>query len=59
MSSLGEGQISRLHRSALRKEIGERLRFDLDRDLTDTPAHLLQLMKRFHDEPAGVRWLDA
>jgi hypothetical protein len=55
----GGGQIGRVHYTALREEIGERLRSDLDRDLTDTPPHLLQLMKRFHDEPAGIQRPDA
>jgi hypothetical protein len=54
-----DGQIGRVHSMALREEIGERLRVDPDRALTDTPPHLLQLMKCFHDETAGVRWLDA
>lgn len=43
----GDGQISRVHGMALREAIGERLRFDLDQDRTDTPPHLLQLMKQF------------
>ena len=43
----GDGEISRVHNMALREEIGERLRSDLDPDSTDTPLHLLQLMKRF------------
>jgi hypothetical protein len=43
----GDGSIGRAHNLALRKEIGERLRADLDLDPTDTPLHLLQLMKRF------------
>ena len=43
----GDGSISRAHNLALRKEIGERLRANLDLDLTDTPLHLLQLMERF------------
>jgi hypothetical protein len=42
-----DGQISRVHNMALREEIGERLRSDLDPDRIDTPLHLLQLMKRF------------
>lgn len=54
-----EGQIGRVNSMALREEIGERLRCDLDRAQTDTPPHLLQLTKRFHDGLAGVRWLDA
>lgn len=43
----GDGSISRAHSLALRKEIGERLRFDLDRDITDPPPHLLRLMEQF------------
>jgi hypothetical protein len=43
----GDGQISRVHSMALREEIGERLRSDLDSYRTDTPLHLLQVMKRF------------
>jgi hypothetical protein len=46
-TSKGDGQISRVHSMALREEIGERLRFDLAPGRTDTPLHLLQLMKRF------------
>jgi hypothetical protein len=43
----GDGRISRVDNMALSEAIGERLRSDLDRDRTDTPTHLLQLMKRF------------
>jgi hypothetical protein len=47
-TALGDdGQLGRLHTIALSKEIGERLRFDLDSDRTDTPLHLLQLMTQF------------
>jgi hypothetical protein len=55
----GDGRISRVHSMALREEIGERLRAVLDRDPADMPTHLLQLMKRFHDEPAGIQRPDA
>jgi hypothetical protein len=54
-----DGQIGRSNSMALRAEIGERLRCDLDRSQTDTPPHLLQLMKCFHGETAKVRWLGA
>jgi hypothetical protein len=43
----GDGRISRVDNMALSEAIGERLRSDLDRDRTDTPTHLLQLMQRF------------
>jgi hypothetical protein len=43
----GDGSISREHSLALREEICERLRANLDLDSTDTPLHLLQLMKQF------------
>lgn len=43
----GDGQISRVNCMAIREEIGERLRSELDQDRTDTPLQLLQLMKRF------------
>ena len=43
----GDGQISRVNCIAIRAEIGERLRSELDRNLTDTPMQLLQLMRRF------------
>jgi hypothetical protein len=43
----GEGQISHVNSIALREQIGERLRFELDSDRIDTPLHLLELMKRF------------
>ncbi len=42
-----DSQISRLHTLSLSKEIGERLRFDLDLDRTVIPLHLLQLMTQF------------
>jgi hypothetical protein len=40
-------QISLLDNMALREEIGERLRSDLDPCRQEMPMHLLQLMKRF------------
>lgn len=43
----GDGQISRLHTLSLSKEIGERLRLNLDSDRTVTPLHLLKLMTLF------------
>jgi hypothetical protein len=42
-----DGQISHAHNMALRREIGERLCFNLDADPADTPLHLVQMMKRF------------
>jgi len=42
-----DGQISRLHPLSLSKEIGERLRFNLDSDRTVTPLHLIMLTTLF------------
>jgi hypothetical protein len=42
-----DGQISRLHTLSLSKEIGERLRFNLDYYRAVTPLNLLKLMTQF------------
>ena len=43
----GDGQISHMHYMGIREEIGERLRSELDRNRTDTPLPLRQLLRRF------------
>ena len=40
----GDRQISRVHTLSLSKEIGERLRFNLDSDRAVAPLHLIKLM---------------
>ena len=51
----GEGQISRVHRVALCKEIGERLGASLDQKPVRMPPHLMMLMARLRGEPSIIQ----
>jgi hypothetical protein len=51
----GDGQISRVHRVALCREIADRLGASLDRTPVQMPPRLTMLMKRLRDQPSEIR----